>query len=97
MMMVMKADGRREEFIPEKIIVSAIKTGATPDYARKIAQDIGMNTKETVSTREIKGKVLVMLKSKNPEWEKNWIHWHYSGDEDTILPAGYIPGEKAFS
>lgn len=97
MIMVMKMDGRREQFIPEKIIVSAIKTGATPEYARKIAHDIVMSAKETYSTREIKEKVLLMLKSKNPEWEQNWIHWHYSGDEDSILPAGYIPGEKAFS
>ena len=73
MVQVTKRDGRREAFIPEKIIVSAIKTGASPDVARKIAQDIERNAREGISTRDIKSKALAMLKSQNPEWEKNWV------------------------
>ena len=73
MVQVTKRDGRREAFIPEKIIVSAVKTGASPDVARKIAQDIERNAREGISTRDIKSKALAMLKSQNPEWEKNWV------------------------
>ena len=68
----MKRDGRKEPFVSEKIVVSAIKTGAPPDVARTIAKGIEQNVKDGVSTKELKGKVLGMLKAKNPEWEKNW-------------------------
>jgi hypothetical protein len=42
---VMKRDGRTEEFIPEKIIVSIIKVGAPIDLARQIAKDIQSKVK----------------------------------------------------
>jgi transcriptional repressor NrdR len=73
MILIKKQDGRKESFIPEKIIVSAIKSGAPPDYARTIARDIERSTKDGATTQEIKVKVLSMLKSKNPEWERNWM------------------------
>jgi hypothetical protein len=73
MILIKKQDGRKEPFIPEKIIVSAIKSGAPPDYARTIAQDIERSTKDGATTLEIKVKILSMLKSKNPEWERNWM------------------------
>lgn len=73
MILIKKRDGRKEPFIPEKIIVSAIKSGSSPDYARTIAQDIERSTKDGAMTQEIKVKVLSMLKSKNPEWERNWM------------------------
>ena len=73
MIMVKKRDGRREAFVPEKIVVSALKSGSSPEYARTIAQDIEKNSKDGVTTQEIKTKVLAMLKSKNPEWESNWM------------------------
>jgi hypothetical protein len=70
MVVVKKRDGRKEQFVPEKIIVSAIKSGAPPDYARTIAQDIEKS--KDGANREIR-QVLSMLKSKNPEWERNWV------------------------
>ena len=73
MVVIKKRDGRKEQFVPEKIIVSAIKSGASPDYVRTIAQDIERSTKDGATTQEIKVKVLSMLKSKNPEWERNWV------------------------
>ena len=72
-MIVTKWDGRKESFIPEKVVVSALKAGATPDHARTIAQDIGRNAKEGISTQEIRGKVLSQLRVKDPAWEKNWL------------------------
>ncbi len=73
MIMVKKHDGRKEEFVPEKIVVSAIKSGSSPEYARTIAQDIEKSAKDGITTQEIKTRVLSMLKSKNPEFERNWI------------------------
>ena len=71
MVNVMKTDKRKETFIPEKIVVSAIKSGATPEYARTIAANVGKMAKENITTGEIKTKVLALLKAKNPEWERN--------------------------
>ena len=73
MIMVKKRDGRKEVFIPEKIVVSAIKSGAPPDVARMIAQDIERTAIEGITTQEIKTKTLQLLKSKNPVWERNWM------------------------
>jgi len=73
MIMVKKHDGRKEQFVPEKIVVSAIKSGSSPEYARTIAQDIEKNAKDGVTTQEIKTRVLSLLKSKNPEFERNWM------------------------
>ena len=88
MVMVKKRDGRKEPFIPEKIIVSAIKSGSSPDYARTIAQDIEKSTKDGATTQEIKVKVLSMLKSKNPEWERNWMVY------DTAVKKGQIKAKN---
>jgi transcriptional repressor NrdR len=73
MVMVIKRDGRKEAFIPEKIVVSAAKTGASPDIARAIAHDIGTGAKDGITTRDIRKKVLQELKAENPEWERNWL------------------------
>ena len=40
MVKVVKRDGRMEEFIPEKIVVSVLKAGAPPDVARMIAKKV---------------------------------------------------------
>ena len=72
MTMIKKRDGRMEAFVPEKIVVSAIKTGAAPEVARVIARNIEKGIKDGITTLEIKGKVLSMLKADNPAWEQNW-------------------------
>ncbi|MDD1693235.1 MAG: ATPase [Methanoregula sp.] len=72
MIQVRKMDGRKELFVPEKIVVSMIKTGAPADYARTIAQDIERSARDGITTLEIRTKALAMLKAKNPEWERNW-------------------------
>jgi transcriptional repressor NrdR len=73
MVLVKKRDGRKEEFIPEKIVVSLIKTGAPAGSAREIAQDIERGARDGITTLEIRTKSLSMLKAKDPEWERNWI------------------------
>ncbi len=70
---VIKKDGRKEDFIPEKIVVSAIKTGASVDVARNIARKIESIEKEEIETKEIREIVLHELKSINPVWHERWI------------------------
>ncbi|MEN6342691.1 MAG: ATP cone domain-containing protein [Methanospirillum sp.] len=69
---VSKRDGRTEEFMPEKIVVSAVKSGASPAAAREIAGEVQQNARGTVSTQEIRSRVLEGLESRNPDWRRNW-------------------------
>ena len=73
MIMVKKRDGRKEPFVVEKIVVSAIKSGASLDIARTIASDIEKNATDGITTKELKNRVLRILKAKNPQWERNWM------------------------
>ncbi len=75
MVKVRKRDGRIEEFIPEKLVVSMIKAGAPPDVAREIARKIEerIKDKEEVHTNELREMVLKELKERNKEWYDNWI------------------------
>ena len=73
MFKVTKRGGRVEEFVPEKIVVSAVKTGAPVDLARQIARDVEKTAKDKTSTVEIRKKVLEELRSKKPEYEQNWL------------------------
>jgi len=72
MITVKKRDGRTEAFIPEKIVVSAVKSGAPPEVARALADRIEKEVRDGVTTREIQRKVLSMLKADDPAWEQNW-------------------------
>ena len=45
---VIKRDGRKEEFIPEKIVVAAVKSGAPVDKAREIAEKVKKIEKKDV-------------------------------------------------
>ncbi|RLF19380.1 MAG: ATPase [Thermoprotei archaeon] len=77
MITVVKRDGRKEEFIPEKIVVSCLKAGATPEAARKIAKIIEGRLLEKgvseVTAKELTKMILELLKKENEEWYKNWI------------------------
>jgi len=70
---ISKRDGRSEAFIYEKIVTSAVKSGATVDVARNIAKQIEGSIKEGASTKEIKQMVLEALGKENPDWENNWL------------------------
>jgi transcriptional repressor NrdR len=70
---VEKRDGRSEDFVVEKVVVSMVKSGAPADVAREIAKNIEAEVHEGISTRDIKRRVLEELRKKNPEWEENWL------------------------
>lgn len=72
MVLVKKRDGRKGQFMQEKIVVSMVKSGAPADYARTIAKEIEQSARDGITTQEIRTKALGLLKAKNPEWERNW-------------------------
>lgn len=70
---VTKRDGRTEELIPEKIVVSVVKVGTPADVARQIAKDVQKKVKEKASTTEIRKMVLEELRKRKPQWEQDWL------------------------
>ena len=75
MPVVIKRDGREEQFIPEKIVVSCLKAGADYETAKKIAKIIEGEVlkREKVTAKELTRWILDLLKKENEEWYKNWI------------------------
>jgi transcriptional regulator NrdR family protein len=72
---VIKKDGSKEDFIKEKIVTSAVKTGAPVDLARDIADKIEKQPKGEIKTSEIRKSVLDELKLHNPDWPKRWLNY----------------------
>jgi len=74
---VVKRDGSEEEFIPEKVVVSCLKSGATVEAARNIAKIVEARILEKklekITAKELTGWVLELLKKENEEWYRNWI------------------------
>jgi len=77
MVRVIKRDGREEDFIPEKVVVSCLKAGATPEVARRIAKIIEGRILdkrlEKITAKELTAWILQLLKRENEEWYRNWI------------------------
>lgn len=76
-LVVIKRDGTKEEFSPEKIVVSCLKAGAPLEVARRIARVaecelLGKGVTE-ISTKELMKIVLSHLRKENEEWYQNWI------------------------
>jgi transcriptional repressor NrdR len=65
---VIKRDGSKEEFIPEKIVVSCLKAGASSEVARKIAKIIEGRLLEQnisqISAKDLTRMILELLKKK---------------------------------
>ncbi|MEM1583933.1 MAG: ATP cone domain-containing protein [Nitrososphaerota archaeon] len=74
---VVKRDGSEEVFIPEKIVVSCLKSGATIEAARSIAKIVEARILEKklekITAKELTSWILELLKKENEEWYRNWI------------------------
>jgi transcriptional regulator NrdR family protein len=70
--MVRKRDGRAEEFVPEKVIVSALKSGASVSVARRISKDVESQAGDEIRSMEIRREVLSRLRQEDPVLEQNW-------------------------
>ena len=69
---VRKRDGQVEEFVPEKVIVSALKSGASVAVARRIAKDVESQAGDEIASMEIRNRVLSQLRQEDPVLEQNW-------------------------
>jgi len=70
---VIKRNGREEDFVYEKVVVSCIKSGAPVDVAREIAKRIEKKIHDNTTTKEIRKLVLDALRENNAELAKNWL------------------------
>ncbi len=68
---VKKRAGHQEDFIREKVVVSAVKAGAPVDVSRDIASKVEAEMYDGMATSEIRKTILEELHSKNPEWKQN--------------------------
>ena len=84
---VIKKDGRKEPFIKEKIVVSAVKTGASVEVARDIAEKIEEHPKDEIKTLWIRKQVSDELKLHNPDWLKRW--YSYDKNVKRLHKYGY--------
>lgn len=77
MVKVIKRNGLEEEFIPEKVVISVLKTGAPVDVARKIAKIIEGRIYEkdlqVVEAKELTKWILELLRKSSEEWYRAWI------------------------
>lgn len=74
---VKKRDGKLEDFIIEKIVVSLLRSGADIHTARRIAYivlgKILERNKKEISTKELTNQILKLLKKEDKNAYKNWI------------------------
>jgi transcriptional regulator NrdR family protein len=70
---VIKRGGRKEPFVPEKIVAAAVKAGATADMARNIADNIAAIDKTEIRSDEIREIILHELKSAAPHIHEKWL------------------------
>ncbi|MHA1409881.1 MAG: ATP cone domain-containing protein [Candidatus Odinarchaeia archaeon] len=70
--LVIKRDGRTEEFIKEKIVVSCTKCGVPPNDARVIADIVEQEITFPVKSDKIMEIILRELAKRDKEWVTNW-------------------------
>jgi transcriptional regulator NrdR family protein len=63
-MEVKKRDGSTEVYMPEKVVVSAVKCGCPYDTAREIASSLSERSESTIESTEIREYVLSELRSR---------------------------------
>ena len=63
-MEVIKRDGSTEIFMPEKVVVSAVKSGAPYETARDIASSLSTKSESTMKSTEIRSYVISELRSR---------------------------------
>ncbi|MDF1541046.1 MAG: ATPase [Candidatus Thorarchaeota archaeon] len=64
-MEIKKRSGSTEIFMPEKIVVSAVKCGCPYDTAREIASSLSSRSESIMASSEVREYVLSELRSRN--------------------------------
>lgn len=63
-MEIKKRDGSTEQFMPEKVVVSAVKSGAPYQTAREIAASLSSRTESVMKSSDVRTYVLSELRSR---------------------------------
>jgi transcriptional regulator NrdR family protein len=63
-MEVSKKSGTTEVFMPEKVVVSAVKCGCSYDIARDIASSLSSRSESSITSSEIREFVLSEMRSR---------------------------------
>jgi len=74
-MRVKKRNGRREDFIREKIVVSVLKAGGNVRRARNIAREVErvISRSSAATTQQIRTEVLDRLKNRDTRAYRGWL------------------------
>jgi len=64
LMEIKKRDGSTEVYMPEKVVVSAVKAGAPYEISREIASSLSKRSEATMKSSEIREYVLTELRSR---------------------------------
>lgn len=64
-MEVRKRDSSTEIFMPEKVVVSAVKCGCPYDTAREIASSLSERSESVIESSEIRSYVISELRSRD--------------------------------
>ncbi len=63
-MQIKKKDGTLEPYMPEKVVVAAVKAGAPYQTARDIAASLSKRTESVMTTADVRKYVLSELRSR---------------------------------
>ena len=63
-MEIKKRSGSTEVFMPEKVVVSAVKCGCSYDTAREIASSLSARSESVLESSEVREYVLTELRSR---------------------------------
>jgi transcriptional repressor NrdR len=74
-MKITRRNGRREDFVREKVIVSIVKSGGNIRRARSIAREVerAVARNRPVTTRDIRSEVLSRLEERDPRAYRSWL------------------------
>ncbi|MFX1483861.1 MAG: ATP cone domain-containing protein [Promethearchaeota archaeon] len=64
-MKITKRDGSTEAFMPEKVVVSAVKAGAPYETAREIASSLSSRSESVMESSAVRDYVLSELRSRD--------------------------------
>mgnify|MGYP001224243684 CR=1 FL=1 len=82
-MQVRKQDGTLEAFMPEKVVVSIVKSGAPYEDARSIAASLSNRSKDVIKASEIREFVHSQLKSRGHNSSiTNWTNYETEMKQD---------------
>jgi transcriptional regulator NrdR family protein len=74
---VRRRNGRREDFVREKIVVAVFKAGGSVRRARLVAKQVerALSGNSVVATERIRSEVLDRLRRRDPKAYRGWMSY----------------------